>query len=70
MRHWDPIDYFGWTFLLLISLLVGRIAYVQVANRPMCHAICAPQNAAVDAEIFGSDVSCICDLTKERIEIP
>lgn len=69
-NKWGPVDYifaFGVSLILYIFAHLSIMSYIHSDH---CEEICYPQNYAVSARLFTTEVSCICDLTKERIEIP
>lgn len=65
-----PADYVGIFLCLLVAYIFTHMIYVSYAYRVPCQEICYPQSSGVGMTLFTTELSCICDLTKERIEIP
>lgn len=65
-----PVDYFLAALIALFLYMMGHVLIADYMYNDHCQAICAPQNYDVSARLFTTEVSCICDLTKQRIEVP
>lgn len=70
MRNLTPFDYVAMFIVIALIAFLARVVYLQSHYSEPCEQICAPSGSVVDAFIFDSNVSCICDLTKERVEVP
>lgn len=65
-----PADYVCIFLGLLIAYIFTHMIYASVQYGDVCKEVCHPSTSEVGMPFFTNEAVCICDLTKERIEIP